>query len=209
MSGSPGAPAPLAAVGALHGAAVFGRRIRVLADAIAPLLPAGRVVDVGCGSGTLARAVVQRRPDVSPEGFDVLVRPRAEIPVTSFDGRRLPLPDDAAGAAMIVDVLHHAEDPVGLLAECARVAPVVVVKDHLSDGWLDERTLAFMDWVGNRPHGVVLPYRYFSPGSWERALRTAGLAERSRSGVAGLYPFPFSLAFGRGGLQFVARLERA
>jgi hypothetical protein len=66
-----------------------------------------------------------------------------------------------------------------------------------------------MDWVGNRPHGVVLPYRFFSPDAWAGAVAAAGLVERSRSGVPGLYPFPFSLAFGRPGVQFVARLERA
>ena len=197
----------LGAVGAAHGALVFGRRVRVLARALAPLLPPGRLVDVGCGSGAIAAAVTALRTDVAAEGFDVLLREGCAVPARAFDGRRLPLPDGAADAALLVDVLHHADDAAALLAECARVAPVVVVKDHLSRSALDERTLAFMDWVGNRPHGVVLPYRYFSPPSWERAVAAAGLAEASREGVPGLYPFPFSALFGRG-LHFVARLER-
>lgn len=200
-------PAGLEAVGAAHSALVFGRRVRVLAGALAPLLPPGRLVDVGCGSGALAAAVGALRPDAAPEGFDVLLRPGCAIPVRPFDGRRLPLRDGAAAVALLVDVLHHAEDPVALLAECARVAPVVVVKDHLARGPLDERTLAFMDWVGNRPHGVVLPYRYFSPASWEAAVGAAGLREERREAVPGLYPFPFSALFGRG-LHFVARLAR-
>lgn len=197
----------IGAVGAAHARAVFGRRVRVLSREIATLLPPGRLVDVGCGSGTMARAVNARRPDVRPEGFDVLVRPGAEIPVTPFDGRSLPLGADSADAAMLVDVLHHADDPPALLRECARVAPVVVVKDHLSRNALDERTLAFMDWVGNRPHGVVLPYLYFTPESWRRARESAGLREAARGDVGDLYPFPFSAFFGRG-LHFVARLER-
>jgi SAM-dependent methyltransferase len=200
--------APLQAMSALHGRAVFGRRVRVLAGIIAPLLPPGRLLDVGCGSGTIARALAELRPDVSPEGFDVFVRKETEIPVAPFDGRRLPVPDDAAAAATLVDVLHHAEDPVALLADCARVAPVVVVKDHLSKGAWDERVLSFMDWVGNRPHGVVLPFHFFTPESWRAALRAAGLREVSNGSVPGLYPFPFSLAFG-GHRQFVARLERS
>lgn len=200
--------AAIGAVGALHARAVFGRRVRVLSREIAKLLPPGRLVDIGCGSGTMARAVRALRPDVSPEGFDVLVRPGAEIPVTAFDGRRLPLADGAADAAMLVDVLHHTEDPPGLLAECARAARVVVVKDHLSRGFLDERTLAFMDWVGNRPHGVVLPFRFFTPETWAEACRAARLRETARGDVRDLYPFPFSALFGRG-LHFVARFERA
>src|SRR5512143_1942943 len=160
----------LGSIGRLHGSVVFGRRVRVLAAAVAPLLPAGNLVDVGCGSGEIARAVATLRPDVEPQGFDVLVRPSCAIPARSFDGRTLPLPDGAASAALLVDVLHHADDPAALLAECARVARVVVVKDHLARSGLDRKVLAFMDWVGNRPHGVVLPYSYFSPEGWESTL---------------------------------------
>lgn len=200
-------PAGLGTLGAAHSALVFGRRVRVLAGALAPLLPPGRLVDVGCGGGAVAAAVASLRPGVVPEGFDVLLRPGCAIPARAFDGRRLPLADGAADAALLVDVLHHADDAAALLAECARVAPVVVVKDHFARGVLDERTLAFMDWVGNRPHGVVLPYRYFSPASWEGAVASAGLREERRADVPGLYPFPFSALFGRG-LHFVARLGR-
>jgi SAM-dependent methyltransferase len=198
----------LRAVASLHGAAVFSRRVRVLSRRLSPLLPAGRVADVGCGSGSVAAAIAARRPDLVPDGYDVLVRPGTAIPVTAFDGERLPLAADARDAALLVDVLHHARDAAALLAECARVAPVVVVKDHLMRGRRDERILAFMDWVGNRPHGVVLPYRYFTEESWRRALAAAGLKETLREEVPGLYPWPFSLVFG-GHLHFVARLERA
>jgi SAM-dependent methyltransferase len=200
-------PAGLGAVGAAHGALVFGRRVRVLADALAPLLPAGHLLDVGSGDGRVSAAIAARRPDVRPEGFDVLLRPSCAIPARAFDGRHLPLADGEADAALLVDVLHHADDPVALLAECARAARVVVVKDHLSRSRFDERVLAFMDWVGNRPHGVVLPYAYFSPGSWERAVAAADLREERRDAVPGLYPFPFSALFGRG-LHFVSRLVR-
>lgn len=199
--------AGLGAVAAAHGTLVFARRVRVLSGALAPLLPPGLLADVGCGSGTVSAAIAALRPDVAPAGFDVLLRQGCAIPARAFDGRRLPLADGAAASALLVDVLHHAEDPVALLAECARVARVVVVKDHLSRGLLDERTLAFMDWVGNRPHGVVLPYRYFSPASWAGAVAAAGLREEQRAPVPGLYPFPFAALFGRD-LHFVARLTR-
>ncbi len=199
-------PPLLAAIGRLHAGLVFGRRVHVLSREIARLLPPGRLVDVGCGSGSIAEAVRRVRPDVFPEGFDVLVRPGAAIPVREFDGRRLPLADGEAAAALVVDVLHHADDPAALLAECARVAPVVIVKDHVAASRRDERLLAFMDWVGNRPHGVVLPYNYFSPRSWGEACRRAGLVETVRGNVADLYPWPFSVAFG-GELHFLARLE--
>ncbi len=200
-------PAPLAAVGVLHEKAVFSRRVRVLAERLAPLLPpGGRILDVGCGDGSIARALAALQPDVVIEGYDVFARPDAGIPVTRFDGAHLPVADGAAEAVVLVDVLHHAEDAVALLRECARVAPVIVVKDHIADSWFEERILRFMDWVGNAPHGVVLPFHYFSTASWGAALRAAGLRETERDQVPGLYPLPFSLVFG-GRLQFIARLR--
>jgi SAM-dependent methyltransferase len=199
--------APLESVGRAHARLVFSRRVRVLAREAARLLPAGRVLDVGSGSGDVARAVTELRDDVRPEGFDVLVRPGAAIPVRSFDGRRLPVGDGDADAALLVDVLHHVEDPAALLRECARAARVVVVKDHLAEGPAGRATLRFMDWVGNRPHGVVLRYAYFSARTWEETLAAAGLRASAAGDVSDLYPFPFSLVFG-GDLHFIARLER-
>lgn len=200
-------PARLAAVGVLHQKAVFSRRVLVLAEQLARLLPPGpRLLDIGCGDGSIAKALLGRRPDLTIEGYDVFARPNAAIPVTAFDGKRLPVPDSAADAVLLVDVLHHAEDAVLLLRECARAAPVVIVKDHLADTRFARWILRFMDWFGNAPHGVVLPYRYFTTDGWAKTLSAAGLRERLRGEVPGLYPFPFSILFG-GRLQFIARLE--
>ena len=67
--------------------------------------------------------------------------------------------------------------------------------------------LRVMDWVGNRPHGVVLRYSYFSRASWRTACDAARLATAAEGSLDDLYPFPFSAAFGRD-LHFIARLER-
>src|SRR5919106_526918 len=89
-----------------HDKAVFKRRIEVLATTIAQFLPErARVLDIGCGSGTLARAIMTLRPDVSIEGIDVLVRPDTDIPVREFDGYNIPAKDGEYDIALFVDVL--------------------------------------------------------------------------------------------------------
>jgi SAM-dependent methyltransferase len=186
---------------------VFDRRLRVLADRLAPVLPdRATVLDIGCGDGALATRLLALRPDVTIRGIDVLVRPNAAIPVEAFDGRSIPYADESFDAAVIVDVLHHAADPLALLAEARRVVrQVVVIKDHLADRPGALPVLRFMDWVGNARHGVRLPYTYWRSSEWYEMFRAARLTVRDWSGSVPLYPFPAALLFGWR-LHFIAAL---
>jgi SAM-dependent methyltransferase len=191
----------------VHGSYVAGRRARVIAACLAEVVPAhATVLDVGCGDGEIAWLLNQLRPDLKLTGVDVLVREQTRVPVTPFDGRTLPLADDSFDVLTFVDVLHHCECPLGLLAEARRVArQAIVIKDHSLQGALAERTLRFMDGVGNRRYGVALPYNYLRPDEWTAAFDELGLTVDRRIDRLGLYPWPLSLAFDRR-LHFLARL---
>jgi SAM-dependent methyltransferase len=201
---------PFSWIARTHRAIVSGRRARVLADALAPLIPAeaGTVLDVGCGDGTIASLLVERRPNLSIEGVEVLPRPDCRVPCRAFDGARLPFPDQSFDVCLFVDVLHHTTDVTQLLREAARVTRLcVILKDHLSESSFDHATLRAMDWVGNRPHGVTLTYNYPSLSQWQQHFAGCGLQSREFSTTLSLYPFPFSQLFGRK-LHFVARLTK-
>lgn len=195
-------------VGSAHESLVFGRRIRVLAGHLSGLIPENaQVLDVGCGDGRLAARLMQLRPDIRVEGMDVLVRPDTAIPVAPFDGETIPREDESVDTVMLVDVLHHTDDPQRLIAEATRVAGrAVVIKDHTRDGILAEQTLRFMDWVGNARHGVRLPYNYWSEARWREAFAAVGARIENWHPRLGLYPFPASLVFDRS-LHFVAQLS--
>lgn len=182
----------------------------VLAQRLAPLLPENaRVLDIGAGDGTIASLVLRRRPDVEVAGVDVLVRPETRIPVTEFDGLTLPFDDGSFDAALLVDVVHHAEDPDALLREAKRVSRTrVLLKDHTVQGLLATTTLRFMDRVGNRRHGVALPYAYRTRREWDDAFARVGLRVEQWDARLGLYPFPASLVFERS-LHFLAALAPA
>lgn len=195
-------------LGSIHGKLVFNRRVTRLAAAIADRLPQdARVLDVGCGSGDLAALVMHLRPDVRIEGIDVLVRPGTAIPVHEYDGAHIPFENNTFDAAMVIDVLHHTDDPAAVLAEIARVAPRVIIKDHLRDGIVAGPTLRFMDWVGNAAHGVRLPYNYLSHHEWQKIWSHLQLGTSAFATRLGLYPRPFSWLFDRG-LHFVVILSR-
>jgi ubiquinone/menaquinone biosynthesis C-methylase UbiE len=173
--------------------------VQLLAERLASVIPArGTVLDVGCGDGGVARTLMDQRPDLELTGIDVLVRPHTLVPVTEFDGRVIPYPDESFDDVTFVDVLHHTDDPAVLLAEASRVARRgVVLKDHLVAGVGAKPTLRAMDWVGNAHHGVALPYNYWTEDQWRRCFDALGLrVEVWRTDLA-LYPKPAHWLFDR------------
>ena len=200
---------PLSWIGRWHRAFVSERRTRVLAEMLAARLPQNaHVLDVGCGDGTIASLITQLRPDVSIHGVEFLVRPGCKIECRAFVGLSLPFPDGAFDGCLFVDVLHHTQDPAILLREAVRVSrSFVLLKDHLDENSFDDVILRFMDWVGNRPHGVVLTYNYQSRKEWAEHFSRCGLTETSWTSQVPLYPAPFSLLVGRD-LHFVSLLRK-
>lgn len=191
----------------LHGGYVHERRTSVLRDVLAPWIPAGaKVLDVGCGDGLLAARIGAARPDVAIEGVDVLVRPEVRIPVRPFDGLRIPYPDRSFDAVLLVDVVHHAEEPETLLRETARVSRgVVLLKDHTREGFLAGPTLRFMDRVGNLRYGVNIPGSYWPEARWRETLPRLGFEIEAWNAAVPLYPAWAAWWFGRS-LHFAARL---
>ena len=167
------------------------------------------VLDVGCGDGLIDRHILDRRPDLSIAGIDVMLRHKAHISVQKFDGSTIPYKDDDFDFVLFIDVLHHMSDPMVLLREACRVARQgIVLKDHNVDGLLAGPTLKFMDWVGNAPHGVVLPYNYWAKRRWQQAFQALGLEPVYMQPDLGLYPPPMSFLFDRS-LHFIARLDKS
>jgi ubiquinone/menaquinone biosynthesis C-methylase UbiE len=95
-------------------------------------LPEGaKVVEIGCGTGAISRAVAARPGigevtgvDPSPAFIDRARGLAAGLANLSFcqgDGRDLPLPDASYDLAVLHTVLSHAPDPQDVLAQAFRV----------------------------------------------------------------------------------------
>jgi len=163
---------------------------------------------VGCGDGTIAKTLKETVPGLEVTGVEYSPRANCAIPCTGFDGANLPFADGSFDGCMFIDVLHHSVDPLSVLQDATRVCrKFILIKDHLAENAIDHWTLRLMDWVGNRPHGVVLPYAYLANAQWVELYRDAGLTEKEKNRRVPLYPFPFSLIFGRG-LHFVSLLTK-
>lgn len=106
-------------------------RLSSLAGALARYVPAGgRVLDLGCGTGELARAAAAASMrvaacDISP---DMLVGATAQDPDSLVDWvqldlgwRTLPFEPASFDAVVGASVLEYVDDPAAVLGECARV----------------------------------------------------------------------------------------
>src|SRR5207302_9391526 len=97
---------------------------------LSDLIPVhGRVLDVGCGAGSIAKAVKRARPDLEVFGCDLSSSALAAAAAPSAEGvdfrlataERLPFADGELDFVWIFDVLEHVESPEAVLREVARV----------------------------------------------------------------------------------------
>ncbi|MDX2132116.1 MAG: class I SAM-dependent methyltransferase [Planctomycetota bacterium] len=194
---------------AMH-APVYRRRLEVLVREILPALrPNDRVLDVGCGNGTLGRALLDAPgapPGLVVEGLERVRRGNEPIAVHAYDGGAIPFAARAYDVLIVADVLHHERAPEALLRECARVAGrLVIVKDHRVEGWFSQARVSFMDWAANAPYGVPCLYEYPSRAGWTERARRSGLRAERELHRMDLYPPGWNLVFG-GRLQYMAFL---
>jgi ubiquinone/menaquinone biosynthesis C-methylase UbiE len=63
--------------------------------------------------------------------LDVVEPGFRKAPVVTYDGSRMPFPDDSFDISLLVTMLHHVADPEKVLAEAKRVTrgAVIVVED--------------------------------------------------------------------------------
>ena len=193
----------------LHEKHVKQRRVRVLGELISRFFGDTRatVLDIGCGDGAIAKFLTAKSTGLSVTGIDTLVRSDTAVTVNSFDGQKIPYGEKSFDYCLFVDVLHHAEKPLDLLCQSARIARRgVIIKDHYLKGLFAKTTLRFMDNAHNRRYGVSLPYRYWTQEQWAEALSIVGLQAQHTVTRLGLYPPWADWFFGRG-LHFLSLLR--
>jgi ubiquinone/menaquinone biosynthesis C-methylase UbiE len=144
-----------------------------------PALPGPRVLNVGCGAGSLTLALLERGLEVtSVDASEAFVRrleeriralhPRSPAPVLVADAHELPFGDAVFDGVACGEVLEHLDDDARAAREIARVlrpggAVVVTVPAGPERfDWVDE-------WAGHR--------RRYTAAGLAALLREAGLVE--------------------------------
>ncbi|HVZ94674.1 MAG TPA: class I SAM-dependent methyltransferase [Phycisphaerales bacterium] len=201
-------PSPISSLMAAMHKPVYARRLRELVSLITPHLREGdRVLDVGCGNGTLGDAlmIAPNAPrGLIVEGLERYKRGGEPITVHPYDGVTFPFPDASWDVVILADVLHHEEDPDRLVRECVRVSRrLLIIKDHQLKGPLAKARVSLIDWAANAPYGVKCLYRYNTPNEWRAWPAKFGAAIAKEYPSIVLYPPVFNQLFGNS-LQYLA-----
>ena len=161
----------------------FQRRLAFLLDHVGP---ADRVLDLGCGDGWFAQALLGRvgsvvAADVSAVALERAAGRSSELATLLLtDGEPLPVETDAVDVVWAGETLEHVADLTGLLAELRRVlrpggrllittpnlARLRVAAEALAGGPLEDRLDPRADHL-----------RFFTARTLSRSLRDAGFAE--------------------------------
>jgi SAM-dependent methyltransferase len=176
-------------------------RVEVLARLFAEIISLGfkgrkevRCIDIGCGDMTIAESIRTLAPMTTWVCTDLHPLPEALKKeaqwkkYVQFDGKSLPFEEKTFQVGLLCDVLHHVRDQGNeLLRETARVADIVIVKDHFEEGMWSRTILKMMDVLGNWGYGVSMPHSYLTKEYFSQMCRHIALQEMSRREGIPLY----------------------
>jgi SAM-dependent methyltransferase len=141
-----------------------------------PIVPGGRYLDIGCGTGDMLAAMTQlgmEAEGIEPSSFGAAKAREAGLKVTCGLLHEARFPDASFDAVSMFHVLEHTEDPIEMLRECRRI---LKSGGELVIGVPNFDSLVFA-LVGKSWVGLQLPthLQHFSPKSLRRAAERAGL----------------------------------
>jgi ubiquinone/menaquinone biosynthesis C-methylase UbiE len=169
---------------------LFPMRWKYLVRRLSPRLKnSKKVLDLGASCGRLASNLAKELPGTNFIGVDTFVQPKTYIPITKYDGEHIPFPNNSFDCVMIIDVLHHDNNPEKILKEAKRVSKkYILIKDHYWNNKIDLFLLKFSDYIGNKPYAVKLPYNFLKSTEWNDLIQNLNLeqveSEKFRFNVA-------------------------
>lgn len=149
------------------------RRADLMVSRILPFLKNSKtVIDVGCGNCLIAHRLERAgKRVVAVDIRDQSLEPT--VPVTVFDGGRLPFKDKMFDTGFLLTVMHHTPTPEMTFAEVARVSREVIVIETSYRNILEKLFIVLFDSVLNRQ--LRFFWRsYRSDSSWRQFFEKQG-----------------------------------
>gem|GEM_PF-312384 len=149
--------------------------------------PAGLVLEIGSGPGSVYQVVKGLGHQVTALDVEDQSLCDSARPII-FDGQQIPFDNDKFDTALVLTVLHHAQDPDQVLREAARVASRVIVIEDIYFGKLHRRLTEFADSLCNFEF-LNHPHNNRSHSQWLETFQNLKLNLRHQEihRIAGLF----------------------
>ncbi len=136
-----------------------------------------KVLDLGCGSGIVAKQI-EKTFKSKVEGIDIIDMRVVDISLKIYNGRDLSfIPDDEFDVVLISYVLHHTEDPEGILKQAKRIAKkYVIIYEDLNEGFFGK----IYCYCHGRLYDLFflknsIPAKFFTEEEWKSIFKNMGL----------------------------------
>jgi len=134
-----------------------------------PYIESGQsVLDIGCGLGYQAKDIEKKR-NVSVAGIDVIDYTDSDFFCKVFDGVNIPFPDKSFDISYFSYVLHHAKQPIKLLADAIRVTHKrLLILEDTPQIFFDRVLDGYHGWSFNKFYKLDYKSVFRTQKEWER-----------------------------------------
>lgn len=110
---------------------LFFKRAKEGYEQISPFLIKGsKILDIGSGGCHVAKVLQDNNYNVTALDIKNNSHIKSIQPII-YNGSRLPFSDKSFDVALLLTVLHHAKDSLGLLREASRVAKRIIISEDI------------------------------------------------------------------------------
>lgn len=158
-------------------------------EQVMPYIQKGqRVLDFGCGDLSLSKAIAKRYPRNVVTGVDVVDFGTADDTVrfAVYDGNTLPYKKNAFDVVISYHVLHHTNNPLGLLSESMRVCgKTLLLVEPVPRFYAEIVGMTIMDWIFNiwKSRTISMTYAFQSNEVWTKEIEKHGFQIKKRIDV--------------------------
>lgn len=153
------------------------RTNRLAIDIIELLNDSKSFLDVGAFDGLLTKKIKEKKKNLElVKAIDAHVPKKTYFLVKKYDGQRIPYPDKSFDSVLLIDVIHHLENPEELLKEVIRVSKkYVIIKDHTYNNMIDLFLLRVVDFLGNNSFDINVKYHFYKTSEWNNLFKKYNL----------------------------------
>ena len=133
------------------------------------------ILDIGSGNGTILKQI-GKDCDVKIQGIDIIDYKEIDIPFKLFDGKTIPFKDKSFDNVLIIQTLHHCDDPIRILKESVRVSKKkIIILEDVYINPLHRIITSGYDYLMNFRHAVNTPFNFKKEEEWITVFKKLNL----------------------------------